>query len=150
MSIQSRSERLLRVRYPWKCSSRIRYHHVLKTFWGWHDEQLRDGTIIWTSPAGDEYVTHPGGALIFPGLSVPTGPLPAAPLRATERGGDKTAMMPRRTRTRAQSRTDAITAERRANHQRRTAATPKPYVPDEHLEYADTFTEASDPDPPPF
>jgi hypothetical protein len=126
-----------------------RFHHLLKTFWGWHDEQLRDGTVIWTSPTGDKYVTHPGGALLFPSLSVPTGPCTAAP-RPADRGADKTAMMPRRTRTRAQQRAAAIAAERRANHLARTTPPEKPYLPDEFLAYADTFAEASDSDPPPF
>jgi hypothetical protein len=35
---------------------RVRCHHLLKTFWaganGWRDEQLRDGTVIWTAPTG--------------------------------------------------------------------------------------------------
>jgi hypothetical protein len=66
------------------------------------------------------------------------------------RFGDKTAMMPRRTRTRAQQRAAAITAERRANHQARTKPPEKPLVPDEFLAYEDTFAEASDSDPPPF
>ena len=49
-----------------------RKHHLLKTFWagattGWHDEQLPDATIIWTSPSGHTYTTRPGSAarLIF-------------------------------------------------------------------------------------
>jgi len=126
-----------------------RFHHLLKTFWGWRDEQLRDGTVIWTSPGGDKYVTHPGGALLFPSLSVPTGPCTAEP-RPADRGAEKTAMMPRRSRTRAQQRAAAIAAERRANHQARTTRPEKRYVPDEFLAYEDTFTNASDSDPPPF
>jgi 5-methylcytosine-specific restriction endonuclease McrA len=31
-----------------KCLCRT--NHLAKTFWGWRDEQLRDGTIIWTAP----------------------------------------------------------------------------------------------------
>jgi hypothetical protein len=23
-----------------------RFHHLIKTFWGWRDEQLRDGTVM--------------------------------------------------------------------------------------------------------
>ena len=56
-------------------SCKCRSHHLLKTFWGWRDEQLRDGTLIWTSPTGQKTVTHPGSALIFPTLCAPTGPL---------------------------------------------------------------------------
>ena len=85
--------------------------------------------------------------MIFPGLSVPTGPLAAAPLPATERCGDKTVMMPKRQRTRAQSRTAAITAERRANREHRTIPT-QPYKADEDFTYEETFTQ--EPIPPPF
>jgi hypothetical protein len=126
-----------------------RFHHLLKTFWGWRDEQLRDGTVIWTAPTGDKCVTHPGSAPIFPRLCAPTGPIPGQ-LSPIERRGDKTTMMPRRQRTRTQHRDAAIAAERRANHRRRTAQPTEPYVPDEHVEYLDTFTDASDSDPPPF
>lgn len=125
-----------------------RFHHLLKTFWGWHDEQLRDGTVIWTSPAGDKCVTHPGGALIFPGLSASTGPI-AVPSRPTRRCGDKTAMMPRRTRTRARSHAEAIAAERHANHRRRINPVPLSKA-DEHFTYEETLTDASDSDPPPY
>ena len=47
-----------------KRSSHNRYHHLLKTFWnganGWRDRQLPDGTVVWTSPTGHTYTTHPG------------------------------------------------------------------------------------------
>jgi hypothetical protein len=59
-------------------------------------------------------------------------------------------MMPRRTRTRTQQRTAAILAERRANHQHHTNPPPPRFIPDEHIEYNDTFTTAQDSDPPPF
>jgi hypothetical protein len=135
------------------CASNLackcRFHHVLKTFWGWRDEQLADATVIWTAPNGEKYVTHPGGAIIFPGLGVPTGPIAVRATQPADRCGDKTAMMPRKQRTRAQSRAAAITAERRANHQHRI--NPKPDTRcDEDFEYLDTFTTAQDPDPPPF
>ncbi|KAA0086462.1 HNH endonuclease [Mycolicibacterium sp. P9-64] len=129
-----------------KCLCRT--HHLGKTFWGWRDEQLRDGTVIWTSPAGERYVTHPGSALIFPGLCAPTAPV-AAQVRTAE-FVDKTAKMPRRTRTRRQSRAATIAAERRANHHYRTTPKTPPYVPDEFLSYLDTFPEDHDSIPPPF
>lgn len=128
-------------------SCKCRKHHLLKTFWGWRDEQLPDGTLIWTSPVGDRYVTTPGSALLFPALCVPTAttvPTPAP----NQRCDDRTAMMPRRQRTRDQDRTAAVTGERRRNHQRRTTASEYVEVDDEHLEYADTFPK--DPIPPPF
>jgi hypothetical protein len=47
----------------------------LKTFYcgpvGWRDEQLADGTVIWTSPTGKTYRTTPGGADLFPQLRSP-------------------------------------------------------------------------------
>jgi hypothetical protein len=36
-----------------------------------------DGTVIWTSPSGQTYVTIPGSALLFPSLCAPTEDLPA-------------------------------------------------------------------------
>ncbi|OBJ06789.1 HNH nuclease [Mycobacterium sp. 1482292.6] len=53
-----------------------RQHHRLKTFGGWHDEQLADGTVVWTSPSGRIYRTSPTGADLFP---QPRGPACAAP-----------------------------------------------------------------------
>ena len=58
---------------------------------------------------------------------------------ADDRAGDKTAKMPRRQRTRTQQRTAAILAERRANHQHHTNPPPPRFIPDEHIEYHDTF-----------
>jgi hypothetical protein len=136
------------------CASNLkclcRFHHLLKTFWGWRDEQLRDGTIIWTSPAGEKYVTHPGSAIVFPGLCIPTAPVPTTVKPPVERRGDKTARMPRRRRTRTQQRAATIAAERRANHVARTKPPEKPFIPDEFLAYEDTFANATDSDPPPF
>ena len=127
-----------------KCLCRA--NHLAKTFWGWHDEQLRNGTVIWTSPAGEKYVTHPGSAVIFPSLCAPAAPVTVERRPADERA-DKTAMMPRRTRTRAQQRAAAISAERHANREHRL--NPKqPYQADEDVEYLDTLTTAED--PPPF
>lgn len=42
-----------------------RFHHRLKTFGGWTDEQYADGTVVWTSPSGKTYRTTPGGADLF-------------------------------------------------------------------------------------
>jgi hypothetical protein len=55
-----------------------RQHHRLKTFGGWHDEQLADGTIVWTSPVGRTYRTSPAGADLFP--QQPRGPACAPPV----------------------------------------------------------------------
>lgn len=96
-------------------------HHLIKTFWGWRDQQLADGTVIWRSPSGQTYVTTPGSALLFPSLCAPTLELdPPDPARA-DRCGERTAMMPTRRRTRAQNRASRIAGERRQNREAREA-----------------------------
>jgi hypothetical protein len=100
-----------------KCLCRL--HHLLKTFWEWRDQQLPDGTVIWRLPDGHTYVTTPGSALLFPSLCAPTGELPRPAADATERCGERTAMMPLRTTTRAQNRAHRIATERRHNRQTR-------------------------------
>jgi hypothetical protein len=52
-------------------------HYLVKTFWGWRDQQLPDGTAILDSPSGKTHVTTPGSALLFPSLCAPTGELRA-------------------------------------------------------------------------
>ena len=98
-----------------------RKHHLAKTFGGWRDRQLRDGTIIWTAPTGEVYITLPGGADLFPHLLTPTGALPETP-RATPPCADRTQMMPRRRTTRAENRRRRIADERRLNRNDRDAA----------------------------
>ncbi|WP_226863523.1 HNH endonuclease signature motif containing protein [Mycolicibacterium baixiangningiae] len=103
------------------CASNLkclcRKHHLLKTFWagigGWHDEQLPDGTVIWTSPSGQTYTTQPGSALLFPTLCIPTAPAPAT--TATKRTANSGLKMPRRSRSRAKDRAYRIEIERRLN-----------------------------------
>ncbi|CKT69924.1 13E12 repeat family protein [Mycobacterium tuberculosis] len=64
-----------------KCLCRL--HHLLATFCGWRAQQLPDGTVIWTLPGNQTYVTTPGSALLFPALCTPTGDPPAPePARA--------------------------------------------------------------------
>jgi hypothetical protein len=125
-----------------KCYCRT--HHLVKTFWGWRDQQLPDGTLILTSPAGRTYVTTPGSALLFPSLCRSVGGMPAPeadpPLDCY---GQRTAMMPTRRRTRAQNRAQRIAAERRGNHQARQARRA------EHVSYAGPAPPDDD-DPPPF
>lgn len=116
-----------------KCLCRL--HHLLKTFWGWKDQQLPDGTVIWTLPDKQTYVTTPGSALLFPTLMAPTGALPApAANPASEPRGERTAMMPLRKNTRAANRAHRITSERIHNHQIRTgirlSGNPNPDVED--------------------
>jgi hypothetical protein len=113
-----------------------RRHHLLKTFWGWRDQQLPDATVIWTSPSGQTYVTIAGSALLFPTLCAPTGALDPIPHRPPS--ADRTAMMPRRQRTRAQNRANYIATERRRNHHTRQLVSPGPAPP------------IGDDEPPPF
>jgi hypothetical protein len=99
-----------------------RPHHLVKTFWGWGEQQLADGTLILTSPAGHTYVTTPGSALLFPSLCRHTGGLPAPEADPpTDYCGERTAMMPQRRRTRAQNRAHRVATERRHNRDARTA-----------------------------
>jgi Domain of unknown function (DUF222) len=100
-----------------KCYCRT--HHLVKTFWGWHDQQLPDGTIILTSPAGHTYVTTPGSALLFPTLCTPTAEV--EPVAARPRHANRIAMMPKRRRTRDQNRAQRINTERRQNRDARMA-----------------------------
>lgn len=99
-----------------------RKHHLLKTFWCWRDRQLPDGTVIWETPDGHAYVTTPGSALLFPGLCVSTPDLPMPRQDAAPRCGDRAAMMPLRTKTRAQNRSHRIATERAHNREVRRAA----------------------------
>ena len=116
----------------------------MKTFWGWHDRQLADGTLILTSPAGDTYVTTPGSALLFPALCAPTAAIaPPAPAPA-DYCAERTAMMPRRRRTRAQDRAARIATERRHNRDARLAR------PAQHPSYFGPAPPDPDDDPPPF
>jgi hypothetical protein len=91
-----------------------RKHHLLKTFWGWLDQQRPDGTVIWTAPSGQTYTTHPGSRLLFPTLCKPTASVTAA-LNAPSVEPNRALMMPRRTHTRAQNRAKSIETERRLN-----------------------------------
>jgi hypothetical protein len=103
-----------------KCYCRT--HHLVKTFWGWAEQQLPDGTLILTAPSGHTYVTTPGSALLFPSLCRSTGALPAPeadpPL---DYCGERTAMMPKRRRARTQNRAHRIATERRQNRMAREA-----------------------------
>jgi Domain of unknown function (DUF222) len=124
-----------------KCYCRT--HHLVKTFWGWRDQQLPDGTIILNSPAGKTYVTTPGSALLFPSLCRPTGDLPPVdPPR--NYCGDRTAMMPRRRRTRQQDRAQRVNTERRQNRDARTVRRSA------SMSFLGPAPPGTDDDPPPF
>ena len=70
----------------------------MKTFWGWREQQLPDGTLILTSPAEDTHVTTPGSALLFPSLCGAVGgmPAPEADPSPPDYCGERAAMMPKR------------------------------------------------------
>jgi hypothetical protein len=127
-----------------KCYCRT--HHLVKTFWGWREQQLADGTLILTSPAGQTYVTTPGSALLFPSLCHTVGGMPAPETDPpVDYRGERTAMMPKRHRTRAQLRAQRIAAERRQN---RTARQTPPFHPEPcHSGARDA---PADEEPPPF
>ncbi len=99
-----------------------RKHHLLKTFGGWRDTQLPDGTVIWTSPHGQIYTTHPGSRLLFPALCKPTAAV-TAHNRPAAGPAKRGLMMPRRKQTREQHRSQAINDERRRNQPRAAART---------------------------
>ena len=89
----------------------------MKTFWtgigGWGDIQMPDGAVIWTSPTGKTYTTHPGSRIFFPKWNVTTADLAPSitdlpPPPAT---GHRGLMMPRRKRTRAADDAARIRAE---------------------------------------
>jgi hypothetical protein len=110
--------------HPSNNSLKCRIHHLLKTFCGWTDLQLPDGTIRWTSPSGRTYITPPTGARFFPQLATPTGKLvlPNSPPPNPNRG----LAMPKRKRTRAQDRAYRMEYERALNRAR-YAADPPPF-----------------------
>ncbi|CAJ1585100.1 HNH endonuclease signature motif containing protein [[Mycobacterium] wendilense] len=93
-----------------------RKHHLLKTFWpGWTDEQLPDGTIVFTTPTGHTYRSKPGATLLFPDW--PATPAPAEPARPgpPPRSLGRTLLMPTRSQTRAKARRQRIKSERALN-----------------------------------
>jgi Domain of unknown function (DUF222) len=130
-----------------KCYCRT--HHLVKTFFGWTEKQLPDGTLILTSPAGHTYMTTPGSALLFPSLCYAVGGMPTPeadpPPDPDDYCGQRSAMMPKRRRTRAQDRASRVATERRHNRDARTAR---------RAAYWSGFGPApppnTDDDPPPF
>ena len=117
----------------------------MKTFWGWHEKQLSDGTLILTSPAGQTFVSTPGSALLFPSLCYATGGLPAPETDLPpDYSGDRSVRMPKRRRTRAKERAYRIATER--NHNRQARTTRRTQAPS-HTGPAPPHT---DDDPPPF
>ena len=101
--------------------------------------------MILTSPAGQTHVTTPGSALLFPSLCHATGGIPAPEADPPpERCADRTAMMPKRRRSRAKERAYRIATERNHNRQARTAR--RAQAPS----YTGPDPPPTDDDPPPF
>jgi hypothetical protein len=121
-----------------------RVHHLIKTFYcgpdGWSDEQLPDGTVIFTAPTGHRYSTEPAGAALFPALAVPTGPAdrPAAngppepcrgmamPTRQRTRDRDRSARRQRERQLRARINAEGALAEA-VRIEMAEAASPPPF-----------------------
>jgi hypothetical protein len=118
---------------------------LVKTFWGWNNQQLADGTLILTSPSGTTHVTTPGSALLFPSLCLAVGGMPTPETDLPQDYcAERTAMMPTRRRTRTQNRAQRIATERRQNHEART----RPRA--EYSSPAGPAPPEFDDDPPPF
>jgi hypothetical protein len=120
---------------------------LIKTFLGWTERQLPDGTLILTSPAGPTYVTTPGSALLFPSLCYSVGGF-AAPEAdpPPDDCAQRTAMMPKRRRTRTQDRAYRVATERRHNRDARLARKSESH---DYFGPAPPHTDDDD-DPPPF
>ena len=121
--------------HPGNLKCLCRKHHLLKTFWigpgGWSDEQLPDGTIVWTTPTGRRKHVPPGSRVLFPDWTPPPHyPHPAmAPTTRPASGRDRPGReltMPLRARTRAEQHRKSITTERTRNHQH-DLANPPPF-----------------------
>ncbi|WP_165605369.1 HNH endonuclease signature motif containing protein, partial [Mycolicibacterium canariasense] len=108
--------------HPGNLSAKCRTHHLLKTFGGWTDRQHPDGTHTWTSPTGHAYTTVPLTRILFPDRVIPTL---APPAQAVTTTSDRHLAMPRRRRTRTETRTARIIAMRRLNQD--TYAEPPPF-----------------------
>jgi hypothetical protein len=110
------------------CASNLkclcRDHHLLKTFWagrnGWRDDQLPDGTVIWTDPHGRTHTTRPGSYGLFPKLCRPTAPVTLSAAQRAAAAARQPASgltMPKRKHTRAHDKARRIAEERARNRE---------------------------------
>ncbi|WP_275571631.1 HNH endonuclease signature motif containing protein [Mycolicibacterium vanbaalenii] len=100
--------------HPSNLNCKCRTHHLGKTFAeGWQEQQFPDGTVLWTTPAGQRCTTVPGSWLFFPGWDTTTAELP--PMAQPPPDPERLAKMPRRRRTRAAEEAARIKAEREHN-----------------------------------
>ena len=115
--------------HPGNLKYLCRKHHLLKTFWigsgGWSDEQLPDGTIVWTTPTGRRKHVPPGSRVLFPDWDTTT-PVPTTPRVAGPPAPGRELTMPLRTRSRADQHRKKIKAER-ARNQQHDLANPPPF-----------------------
>jgi hypothetical protein len=115
--------------HPGNLKCLCRKHHLLKTFWigrgGWSDEQLPDGTIVWTTPTGRRKHVPPGSRVLFPDWDTTT-PVPTTTVKAGPPTPGRELTMPLRARTRAQQHRNNIATERTRNHQH-DLANPPPF-----------------------
>jgi len=115
--------------HPGNLKCLCRKHHLLKTFWvgrgGWSDEQLPDGTIVWTTPTGRRKPVPPGSRVLFPDWNSTT-PTPTTPVQTGPPSPGRELTMPLRARTRTQQHRKDITAERTRNQQA-DLANPPPF-----------------------
>ncbi|HET9876132.1 MAG TPA: HNH endonuclease signature motif containing protein, partial [Mycobacterium sp.] len=74
-----------------------RFHHRMKTFGGWSDRQLADGTVVWTSPTGQTFRTSPGSVEVIPELADALSATAQRPLphRARSRASQRAARVAR-------------------------------------------------------
>ena len=104
---------------PWDLACYCREHHRLKTFLcgpgGWRDEQLPDGTIIWTSPTGRIYRTTPGGYDLFPQMR----PACATPKPKKRKRSREKALRIARARSKIREQRPVNAETRRINRARR-------------------------------
>ncbi|MCV7164928.1 HNH endonuclease signature motif containing protein [Mycobacterium stomatepiae] len=99
-----------------KC--RCRQRHRLKTFGAWRDTQRADGTIIWTSPTGRTYRTHPAGADLFAQPRGPACAAPTPPRRDRSKQRHARITQARTHNRRQQARNEEIAARKFRNHMR--------------------------------
>jgi hypothetical protein len=104
---------------PWGLADYCREHHRLKTFHdgpgGWQDEQLADGTIVWTSPTGRSYRTTPLGAELFPQMR----PACAAPKPTRRNRSREKAAKLKRHRAKLREQRPVNAAQRKLDQARR-------------------------------
>jgi hypothetical protein len=125
-----------------------RTHHLVKTFYcgpdGWSEQQLPDGTMVFTAPDGHRYITEPAGGRLFPALwlspEIPGG----TTVITTDTGppaGNRGLAMPTRKRTRDEDRRARIDRERRLRAEINTGRV---------RAYAARLAETAATEPPPF